>query len=296
MIRVQRIVIALALAAAPSALSGQAICSAPHSSPTLAQGGSLRTMPAGAGWAQVSLYAQRATEFFNPLGNRQDFLADSRFDTRSAFITASVGVVEGVELWAQVPLHRLSVNATSGTTTTNGVGDIRMAARVGPGVVGLDLPVALRFGAKIPGSSFPVDATVLPLTEGQFDMEASIEGGRTLGEGQTYLMGWVGYRWRGENTKASRRPGNERFGHLAVGGDVGDVSWGLGADLLWGAPPRAQGVTLSDEGRRLLQLLPTVGYAVGPGRVEFTTQLPVWGRNLPAGVGLSVGYRSAWGF
>lgn len=277
-------------------VAAQAICSAPHSSPTLAQSGSIRTMPAGAGWAQVSLYGQRATEFFNFLGDRQRFLARSRFDTRSVFATAALGVTDGVELWAQVPVHHLRVEAQSGSSSSTGVGDVRVAARLGSALLGRDAPVAIRVGAKVPGSDFPVDATVLPLTEGQTDVEVSLESGRSVDGGSLYVVGWLGYRWRSENEAAARRPGDERFGHLAVGGAVADLSWEVGADGLWGDAPRAQGIRLDDEGRRLLQLLPTVGYAVGPGRMDLTAQVPVWGRNLPAGVGVSLGYRATWGF
>jgi len=47
----------IALAALfPLSLSGQVICSAPHSSPTLAQGGSLSTLPVGGGWAQMPVH------------------------------------------------------------------------------------------------------------------------------------------------------------------------------------------------------------------------------------------------
>lgn len=294
----------IATAAATAALSAglaataeaQAICSAPHSSPTLAQSGSLSTMPAGAGWIQASVFGQRSTEFFNPLGDRQRFLAESQFDTRSFFLTGAVGVLPGLELWAQVPVHRLTVDSRGGSSTSTGVGDVRMAARVGTQLFGFEVPLALRVGVKVPGSDFPVDATVLPLTEGQTDVEFSLESGRALGDGGLYVMGWVGYRWRDEHAATSRRPGAERFGHLAVGGLAGDLTWELGADGLWGEAPRVQGVRLGDEGRRLLQLLPTLGYGVGPGRLEITTQVPLWGKNLPAGVGVSLGYRAAWGF
>ena len=54
----------IALAALfPLSHSGQAICSAPHSSPTLAQGGSIGTPPVGGGWAQISLYRQHSVYF-----------------------------------------------------------------------------------------------------------------------------------------------------------------------------------------------------------------------------------------
>lgn len=286
---------AVALATSPLAARAQAVCSAPHSSPTLAQSGAIETLPAGAGWVQISLYGQRANEFFNHLGGRQPFLASSQFDTRSVFLTGAVGLVEGVELWAQVPTHHLNVDASSGESTTTGVGDLRFAARVGPELFGLDVPLAVRAGLKLPGSDFPVDATVLPLTEGQTDFEVSVESGRSLGSLPMYVMGWVGYRWRGTNREALRRPGDERYAHLAVGGLVGDLTWEMATDGLWGTAPLAHGVRLEGERRRLIQLLPTVGYGVGPGRLEFTGQIPVSGRNLPAGFGVSMGYRTTWG-
>ena len=249
----------------------------------------------GSGWVQLSFYRQRATDFYNPLGSRQPFLAASQFDTRSVFVTAAVGVVAGLELWAQVPTHNLAVDSDGGASTSTGVGDLRLAVRLGSELLNMELPVAVRFGTKTPGSDFPVDATVLPLTEGQTDWEVSLEAGESIGDLPLYVVGWAGYRWRGENSEAARQPGDERFVHLAIGGALAQFTWEIGADGLWGKAPLAQGILLEGERRRLIQLLPTVGYGVGPGRLEFTTQIPVSGKNLPYGVGMSLGYRTPWG-
>jgi hypothetical protein len=113
----------------PTLGQAQAVCSAPHSSPTLAQSGSIGALPAGAGWVR---------------GARQDFLADARFNTRSVFITGAVGVGRGIELWAQVPTHWLDVKSDGGNSNSNGVGDLRLAARVSPELLGLEFPVAVR--------------------------------------------------------------------------------------------------------------------------------------------------------
>ena len=287
--------LATIVAMTPLRLGAQAICSAPHSSPTLAQSGSVRTLPAGGGWFQLSAYGQRATQSFNPNGDRQPFLANAEFNTRSVFFTGAVGVRTGLELWAQVPVHNLDVESVGGDSRTSGVGDIRMAARLGSELMGLTLPVSLRLGAKIPGSDFPVDATILPLTEGQRDWEISLESGHRVANRSTYIMGWVGYRWREENKKAAREPGDELFASLGAGGAMGRLSWQLTGDALLGGVPLAQGFPLPGDKRRLVQLLPTLGVGVGPGRLEATGQIPIWGQNLPAGVGISVGYRISWG-
>ncbi len=296
--RATRNVSAMILAAgmmAPATASGQAICSAPHSSPSLVQNGSMRTLTPGSGWLQVSVYRQQADESFNHLGTRQLFLANGQFDTRSVFLTGALGLVPGLELWAQVPVHNLSADAAGETSSTTGVGDVRVAGRLGSELFGLTIPLALRAGVKIPGSDFPVDATVLPLTEGQLDFEASVETASRLGALPLYVTGWVGYRWRTENQKAAREPGDEAYAHLALGAFAGDFIFELAADGLRGRAPVAQGVWLDGERRRLLQLIPTVGYELGPGRLEVTSQVPVYGKNLPSAVGMSIGYRFAWG-
>jgi hypothetical protein len=283
------------VAVAPSSAAAQAICSAPHSSPTLSQSGAIRTLPQGAFWLQASFYGQNATESFNPLGDRQAFLGGSKFDTRSIYFTGAVGLVEGLEIWAQVPVHDLRVHGTGGESESRGVGDIRTAVRVSPALFGLELPVALRAGLKIPGSEFPIDATELPLTEGQRDFELSLESGLSSLDFPVYAVAWAGYRWRSEDTVGQHQPGDEAFAHVAVGGAVGAVHLELGFDALWGDPPIQQGLTLDSASRRLYQLLPTIGTDVGPGRLELTTPIPLSGRNLPSDPGVSVGYRAAWG-
>ncbi|MEX2471824.1 MAG: transporter [Gemmatimonadota bacterium] len=279
----------------PQLGSAQAICSAPHSSPTLFESAGNRTLPHGQGWVQFSSSFNRATETFNPFGDRQDFLANSVFHTRSAYVTAAYGIHQGVEVWAQMPIHHLRVDAANGESRKTGIGDIRTALRVSPALFGLEAPVALRLGYKVPGADFPVDATELPLTEGQNDFEASLESGWQPDALPMYVAGWAGYRWRSENTDTGHRPGNETFAHLAVGGALGTVGWQVGVDALWGETPTDQGLSLTRQQRRLIQIVPSLAAPTGPGVLELSAPIPVSGRNLPASYGLSVGYRLVFG-
>ena len=102
------------------------------------------------------------------------------------------------------------------------MGDIRAAVRVGGELLGVRVPFALRAGIKLPGSEFPVNPRVLPLTEGQRDLEVSLESGWVGDDLPVYLVGWVGYRWRGPNRTAGFEPGDEWFGHVALGGQAGN--------------------------------------------------------------------------
>lgn len=280
---------------APTPSSAQAVCSAPHSSPTLFESAGNRTLPHGQGWLQISSSFNRATETFNPFGDRQDFLANSVFHTRSAYVTAAYGIYEGVEIWAQMPIHHLRVDAANGESRKTGIGDIRTALRISPAVFGVEAPVALRLGYKVPGAKFPVDATELPLTEGQQDFEVSLESGWQPDNLPVYLAGWAGYRWREENTDTGHRPGNETFAHVAVGGAMGTVGWQVGVDALWGETPTDQGLRLTQQQRRLVQIVPSLAAPAGPGVLELSAPMPISGRNLPASYGLSVGYRLSFG-
>ena len=284
------------IALAPQAANAQAVCSAPHSSPTLGQSGSIGEIQQGAGWVQVSAVGSRATESFGPFGGRLGFAGDSEFETRSVYVTGSVGLVEGLEVWGQVPIHRLTVEGPAGTSRSDGVGDIRSALRVSPELFGIyGVPVALRAGLKVSGSEFPVDATEIPLSEGQRDIDLSLESGWSPIDRPIYLVGWVGYRWRAENKKVEYEPGNEIFAHAALGGTLARFHLELGVDALWGANLVEQGIVLPSAKRRLVQLLPTVGTEVRGGSLEVTVPISVGGRNLPVSRGVSLGYRMAWG-
>ncbi|MFN2398132.1 MAG: hypothetical protein ABR543_05755 [Gemmatimonadaceae bacterium] len=274
----------------------QAICSAPHSSPVLAGGGSISTLPPGTGWAQASLVGQRSNRFFGPTGERQGFLADGRVHTGSVYLTGAVALIQGVDAWAQLPVHAFRYADDGGERSRTGIGDVRLALRVSPALVRVPaIPLAVRAGVKIPGSDFPVDATLIPLTEGQRDWEVSVESGRAFAPLPVHVVGWVGYRWREENDEIARKPGNERFAHLAIGGNLAATRWGLAADAMWGATPRHFGISVPSSRRRLLQLAPTLSRRTGTGDLEITAFVPVSGRNLPSGPSIALGYRVGWG-
>lgn len=274
--------------------AAQAICSAPHSSPTLAAGNSIGTLPPATGWVMLSALHVSTRSTFDSRGDRRPLLADGTFRVASAYLSAGAGVVPGVDVWVQVPVHSMHYRDVGGQRSRSGVGDARFAVRLSPELVGRKAPFALRVGGKLPGSAFPVDATVIPLTEGQRDWEASVETGRTFRANAFYMMGWAGHRWRERNDAADRQPGNETFAHWAAGTAVRGVRVELGADLLRGAAPRQLGFRVPAARRQMFQLLPTATRKVGPGDLEFTAILPIAGENLPTGTGLSAGYRIGW--
>lgn len=285
---------------APAALSAQGLCAAPHSTGSMSAQSSVGTLPPGAGWLQVSVLRWVSDDFFGSDGEIRPLLADAVVTTHSVYLTGSVGLVVGVEAYVQLPVHDLLFEDQTGRRTRAGVGDIRGALRLSPAGFGVPVPVVVRAGVKLPGSDFPVDATVIPLTEGQRDWEVSVEHGRNLIEPSPlapptlYGVVWLGYRWREAHEESARKPGDELFGNLALGGLLDPFDWELGLQMVLGRSPVQQGVRLDGARRQLWQITPTVAYPIGPGRASVSAQLPVAGRNLPAGPSLSLGYLFDW--
>ncbi len=127
-------------------LTAQALCSAPHSSPELAGGRGLRTLPQGSGWFQVSGLRQVSDRYFGTGGERRPFLAAGEVTTHALYLTAAVGVVPGVDLWAQLPVlavryadqsgqrQATPIRAASARQLGLGIRDLRFASGPRPGV------------------------------------------------------------------------------------------------------------------------------------------------------------------
>lgn len=290
---------AVVLLVLPLSAHAQGSCSVPHADGANPETRGVAILRPGAGWAQVMLFRLDTRDQFGSEGRSEPFFASGHLQLTSLIATAAVGLFPGVEGWVQVPVHALRFAEVSGARERTGFGDARLFLRVGPELVGVSpesLPVgfALRGGLKLPASEFPVDAQIIPLTEGQRDREVMLEFGRGL-SAATYAVGWLGYRWRERNERIDRKPGDERFTYLAVGGRAFRFTWELAFQGLWGATPRHLGVQVATARRKMLEVFPNVGLPVGPGQVELGGRIPLAGRNLPAGNALTLAYLLNWG-
>ncbi len=279
----------------PSGLSAQAICAAPHSSPSLQPSGSIGTIEPLTGWVQLTYFRQRSTEFYNQLGDLQPLLANTALTTNSVFVTSGFGLTEGLEVWAQVPFHDLSSTSSAGDADRRGIGDPRFAVRVGSELFGLSIPLMVRGGVKFAGTNFPVDATIIPLSEGQTDWELSLESGYFIsGAFPLQVIGSFGYRWRTLNGSNGRKPGDERFAYVSVGGPQKGWRWNLAFEGLWGSAPVDHGLKLTGSKRKLIQIDPSIAYQVGGNEVQLSMTLPLLGRNLAAANAVTVGFYIPW--
>lgn len=254
----------------------------------------------GSGWVQVSLYHHDTRQRFDmnrivtPLFNE-----GAHSITSSLFVTAVLGMYQGIDVWGQIPVHRLQFNDVAASRQSLGLGDPKLFLRLGPSLFGPDLPVpvAIRGGVKWPVGDFPVDAEIVPLTEGQRDWELMLELGHSFYPAPLYASGWIGYRWRETNRKIDRKPGDERFGYIALGGTAGKFTWKAGMEAILGKEwisLTGVRITLARSQRELIQFLPSVGWQLPVGTIEIGGRFPLLGRNLPAGPALTAGYFYRW--
>ena len=257
----------------------------------------------GQGWMEVAVYHHDTRKRFDPSRSLEPlFNADARAITTSLYLTAVVGVVQGADVWVQMPYNRLEFNDIAADRQSIGIGDPRIHLRFGPELFGVrsPVPVAVRGGVKLPFGEFTNDAEIIPLREGQTDWEVMLELGHSFYPAPFYAMAWAGYRWRTYNDDIDRKPGDERFAYAAVGGTLRSFEWKLAAEGLSGLAPRRRqaGVefVLEQDKRELVQILPSIGRRLGPGTVALGGRFPVAGRNLPAGPAVFVSYFMRFGF
>lgn len=245
----------------------------------------------GAGWIQASLYHHDTREEFGIDRARMPIRNGGHAVATSLYVTGAFGVVPGLDVWAQVPVHRIEYDDFAGARDRSGPGDGRFFLRAAPlRWLGSSFPLAVRGGVKLPIGDFPLDAEIIALGEGQRDWELIGEVGHSFYPRPLYLMAWLGYRWREADTELRRDFGDETFFLAALGGSAGRAQWKLTVEGWDGAAPLIEGIRLENASREMLQVTPAAGWQVGDGALEVGVRVPLAGRNLPAGPAITVGY------
>ena len=249
----------------------------------------------GRGWVSLSIFHHDTEDAFGTRGKVQPFFADGHAVATSVYLTAAIGVVPGIDAWIQAPYHRLKYTDAAGERVRKGIGDSRFFLRVRPlDYLGLDLPLAVRGGVKVPVGDFKVDAEVIPLGDGQRDWELMAEAGHSFYPRPVYVMGWAGYRWREADEKTLRDYGDEVFFYSALGGQTSRLGYKVALEGWYGDTPVFEGIPVRSARREMLQVIPTLLVPVGKGQLEIGGRFPLSGRNLPSGPALVLGYFMNW--
>jgi hypothetical protein len=263
--------------------------------------------PPGTGWVNLQVSHQQTREGFNKNGTvvaLDELDPEAQSTITTARFTGALGLVRGVDTWVDLPLHRQEFEGSGSDLLTTGFGDPRIFLRAGPSLFGIDadaLPVALalRGGVKLTTGNFENDAETISLSQGQRDWSLLLEAGKSLHPLPLYVSGWTGYRWREENEEIARDPGNEWVFNTAVGGRLNRFEWKVAVDGLFGQSSLDTRTGFEFAARELVQVIPTVGWGVGPGTVQVGARIPVHGQStrsdrLPASPTFTFGYFLSW--
>ena len=172
-------------------------------------------LPARRAWGQISVLHQDTTERYFLDGDRTPYFFDGRNRTTGAFLDLRYGVTDRLEVVAQLPVYRLRFDDLSDRRSSTGLGDLRLAARwnLRKGSTVATVGAALKF----PTGEFVNDAEIVPVGEGQYDLDLSAEVGHSFWPRPIYLSVLAGYRLRGANRSNGISPGDEFFWSAEAG-------------------------------------------------------------------------------
>jgi hypothetical protein len=236
-------------------------------------------------WVKSALFIQNTDERYTAIGEREPYFAEGVADSKALYTEFIVGLHPKLDFWLQVPYFDLTFTDNVQTLSETGIGDVRAWLRWNPiRLFGGRTPISIRAGAKAPLGESPIDAQIIPLGEGQWDLEAFGEIGHSFWPVPAYAILWLGYRVRFENTEQSKDPGNE-FVFLAEAGvnPTPGTFVKTTLDGFRGQAIEAEGILTSSK-RRITNLQFTGAVKTGPVWPEFSVRVPLAGQEFPAGV------------
>ncbi len=236
------------------------------------------------------MFLQHTDTRFNFQGDRTPWLGNGVADSRGLFTDLIVGLHDRVDLWVQAPFFDLQFTDAVNARRTTGFGDIRAWVRWNPVNLGGSTPISFRLGAKAPIGSSPLDAEIIPVGEGQWDVEAFGEVGHSFWPFPAYAQVWLGYRARFENTEKAKDPGGEYVFLAEAGGNP--TGWSFVKATVDGFIGRKWVV----EGFRTNTSREIVTVQLGGAlRIraiwpEVGVRIPLRGQEFPAGVQYVIGF------
>jgi hypothetical protein len=247
-------------------------------------------------WIKSALFWQDTDEEFGPAGERRRRIDQGVADSRAIFTDIIVGVIPALDLWVQIPYLNLRFTSVAEDLHSAGLGDLRAWVRWQPFSLGSgSTPIAVRAGAKAPLGFAPLDVTIIPLGEGQWDLELFGEIGHSFWPIPAYAELWLGYRTRFANQTTAKDPGAEyvvlaEAGFNPTAGTLVKATF----DGFVGGNWIVEGVETATSRRIFILQFEGALRLLRRIWLEGGVRLPVAGRNFPAGPQLVVALSSAF--
>ena len=250
-------------------------------------------LPNGRFWAQLSLLHQETTERYFLDRERIPYFFEGRNRTSGLFLDLRYGVSDRVEVVLQLPAYRIRFDDLANQRTSTGVADLRLGARFNLLKTSSTL-ATVGAALKFPTGEFVNDAEVVPVGEGQYDVDLTAEAGHSFWPRPAYVNVLGGYRLRGANSKNGIHPGDELFWSVEGGHRlVGRLNLKAVARGLHGKESTSFGLGIPTLKREAVYLQPGVWWELAPERgIELAFPFTIKGRNWPAGLSVGVAFYS----
>jgi hypothetical protein len=240
-------------------------------------------LPRGVTNLQVALLHQDTTERYFLDGERTPYFFEGRNRTSALYLEGRHGFTDRLEGMVQIPFFTLRFDDLADDRRSNGLGDVRAGLRYN---VVQQFPVLTAdVQVKFPTGDFNNDAEVVPVGEGQWDVDLAGEVAHSFWPRPFYVNARAGYRIRSPNEESGIDFGNEVF-WLFEGGYELNRRLGLKvvARGLHGDEATSFGIPIPTLKREAVYLEPGIVIRATPTWfVEIGVPFTVAGRNWPAG-------------
>lgn len=259
------------------------------------------TTPGGTVWAKASWFRQTTGEWYTdigqpillpdnqlglrPAGSRQPYRFDGEYSSTALFLDLRYGLTDALEVGLQVPWFDQSFDDDTriDPPSDRGLSDLRLMGRWR--LLQAPLLLTAKVAVKTPTGEFRNEDGLIPVGEGQWDVDLVIQAGRSLWPAPAYVSAEAGYRIRAANHETARDPGDEWL-VLAEAGVAPHPATMLMLKFegLYGAAGRDFGLRNEALIKRITYLTPTLAWTVRDVlTIEGAVRVSLAGRNHPAG-------------
>lgn len=266
------------------------------------------TLPKGVAWTKLSYFSQQTREWYSAHrqwvageivdpGVRTRYNFEGRYDSHAAFFEAVYGASERLDIGVQIPYfaQRYADQTRDQSLSATGLGDVRATVKLR--LVERPLVFAVQGGVKMPTGDFRNVDGLIPVGEGQWDVDVAFAAGRSFWPRALYANAEGGYRLRRTNSQIDRDPGDEWFCSAEVGGRLAPRVRLMGKfELLHGGPAREFGGIVNRSQIKRIRYAAAVVYLDISARtaLEAGARFSLGGRNYPAGTQWIVALTRDW--
>ncbi len=224
-------------------------------------------------------------------GERAPYFFNGPGESNAVYMDIWYGLTDRFELQLQLPYFDIAFedDVNPDRPSSQGLGDVRFGLRYR--IPFKPIVTTFRIGAKAPTGFFNKDSEVVPIGDGQWDLEVSADFGRSFWPLPAYANLSVGYRFRFEPDLQTTNldPGDEFWFRAETGVKVrNNLEIKTLVEGFWGQEFTAlfedSNLEINNSERRILYFKPGVGWMIFDAlEFEFSAMFSLSGKNYPAG-------------